>query len=132
MEQDAAQQQTLPVQLPVQFVRDEDFTNLYANHITSELSVWDLKVIFGILDQSSQPNKIVQHTAMNIPWAQVKLISYFMRIALALHEGQNGKVSIPKLLVPADPNSFANPDDPLPPEVQDKMASIYRDFLASL
>ena len=113
-------------------VRDEDFTNLYANNVHSELSVWDLKVTFGILDQSSQPYKIVQHTAINIPWAQVKLSSYFLQVAIVLHEAQNAKINIPASLIPPDPLTIESPDVALPPEAKDKLSKIYKDFLASV
>jgi hypothetical protein len=134
MEPQASQEtQQQPSQPQVQIVRDEDFTNLYANNMQSEMSVWDLKVIFGILDQSSQPNKIVQHTAINLPWAQVKLASYFLQVAVVLHEAQNVKISIPALLRPPDPATIQTPEAAaLPTEAKEKLAKIYKDFLASL
>ena len=128
MEQQAQQQ--IP---SIQFERDEDFTNLYANHIASEMSVWDLKVTFGILDQSTQPNKIVQHTAINLPWAQVKLAAYFLQVAVALHEEQNAKIHIPPQLRPLDPTTVDGPEVAIvSPETKTKIAAMYQAFLASL
>lgn len=119
---------------PIKIVRDDDFVNLYANHIASEMSVWDLRVIFGILDQSVQPNQIIQHTAINIPWAQVKLATYFLQVAVLLHEAQNAKINIPPQLRPPDPSTFQDQPEVaiVPPEVKEKLAEIYRSFLATL
>jgi hypothetical protein len=126
------EQPVQPPQPQIQIVRDEDFTNLYANNVHSELSVWDLKVIFGILDQSTQPNKIVQHTAINLPWAQVKLSSYYLQVAVVLHEAQNAKINIPATLKPIDPLTIDPQGFDLPPEAKEKIANIYKSFIASL
>jgi hypothetical protein len=116
----------------VELVRDDDFTTLYANNIQAEMSVWDLKVTFGILDQSVRPNKVVQHTAINLPWAQVKLITYYLQVAILLHEVQNAKIHLPQSLIPPDPSTVENPDVLLSPEAKEKLATIYRDFIASV
>jgi hypothetical protein len=134
MEETAAKlpQESKPVQ-GLNLERDSDFTNLYANFIQSEMSVWDLKVLFGILDQSTQPNKVVLHTAINLPWTQVKLASYYLQVAVALHEAQNAKINIPPSLRPKDPKNIDNPDlDALSPEVKAKIATLYQIFIASL
>jgi hypothetical protein len=85
------------------FKRDEDFTALYANSVVSEHSIWDLKVIFGILDQSVSPMQVVQHTSINLPWVQVKLLSYYLNVAIAIQESYNGKIVVPPVVMPPDP-----------------------------
>jgi hypothetical protein len=121
------EQQTPP---QVEFARDEDFTALYANSVIAESSVWDLKVIFGILDQSSQPNRIVQHTSINLPWTQIKLLSYLIRANLVIHEIQNGKVCIPAAIMPADPQNLELPG--VSSEVRETLNKLYAEFLSTL
>ena len=47
------------------FIRDPDFTSLYANNIRIERSVWDLKLIFGELDQSVLPAGIAARACLH-------------------------------------------------------------------
>jgi hypothetical protein len=124
------QAQPTPPSTQVLYVREEDFEALYANNVLSEASVWDLKVIFGILDQSVQPNRVMQHTSINLPWTQAKVLSYFLRILLAVHELQNGKISIPAAIVPPDPSTITSPE--ITPEVREAVGKIYKDWLANL
>jgi hypothetical protein len=113
--------------------RDEDFTALYANNVLSEASAWDLKVIFGILDQSVVPNQIVQHTSINLPWTQVKLQSYYIKVALAIQEFYNGKINIPAAVIPINPEKLNTPEtQATPQELRDKITQIYKDFISSL
>ena len=51
--------------------RDEEFASLYANNVQLESSVWDLKIMFGQLDQAKGPNVINQHTAMTMSHTQI-------------------------------------------------------------
>jgi hypothetical protein len=90
------------------FVRDSDFTSLYANNIRLERSVWDMKLIFGELDQSSEPNFVLQHTAMTMPWLQAKLLSYYLELNLTLQEADYGMIRVPASMVPPVP--IANPE----------------------
>jgi hypothetical protein len=85
------------------FIRDPDFTSLYANNIRIERSVWDLKLIFGELDQSRDPNVVIQHTSMSMPWLQAKLLSYYLELNLAIHEADYGHIRVPEVVVPALP-----------------------------
>ena len=100
----AEQEQKTPQQT-VEFKRQEDFETLYANNVQAEISVWDYKIIFGILDQSVQPNRVMQHTSIILPWAQAKLCQYYLQIAIAPHEVQNGKIEIPPSVRPPDPTA---------------------------
>ena len=93
------------------FERDEDFASLYANNVWYEPSVWDLKLIFGQLDQLKSPNVVTQHTAIAVSWMQVKLMIYFLQIQLAAYEFQNGNVKLPEGILPPPP-------EPLPSEIQ--------------
>ncbi len=127
----AEQEQKEQQQPTTQFVRDpEDFEALYANNVQAESSVWDLKVIFGTLDQSTQPNRVVQHTSVNLPWLQIKLLSYLLRANLAFHELQNGKVPIPASVMPPDPDKLELAG--VTPEAREALSKLYKEFLSTL
>lgn len=79
----------------LELVQSEDFKSVYANHIQFETSGWDLRIRFGQLDQKLGQNTVVEHTAVTIPWAQVKLMAYLLRVNLAIHEHLNGRITIP-------------------------------------
>ncbi len=96
---------------PLQLKRDEDFVSLYANNVRFESSVWDLKLIFGQLDQSTGGEVIELHTAITMPWAAVKIMLHYLRLNIALHELENGKVKI-------NPRLFPTPPPPLTPEME--------------
>lgn len=114
------------------FERDEDFAALYANNIRFETSVWDLKIIFGLLDQSTAKTVVRQHTAINIPWAQVKLMAYFLQMNVAVHEAENGRISMPPSIIPPRPDSFADKsaisDNPLAQAVLGHLDVLHRQF----
>src|SRR5689334_3796431 len=82
----------LTVKSQIEFKRSEDFVELYANNVKFESSVWDLKLVFGELDQSLGPNVVVQHTAITIPWPQIKLLLFGLNISLTEHEGRAGRI----------------------------------------
>jgi hypothetical protein len=79
----------------IQFTKVDDFVTDYANHSLLESSNWDLKLTFGHLEQSLGPNNIVQTTAITIPWAQAKVLHYFLTLHLIGHEAELGRIVIP-------------------------------------
>lgn len=82
---------------------DDGFISEYANNSLFEPSVWDLKIIFGQLIRAKDGKPGVDwHTAITLPWPQVKLFSYYLQINLAMHEFENGAVKVPERLYPAD------------------------------
>lgn len=93
----------------ITFERAEDFSSLYANHVRYESSVWDLKLIFGELDQSKGPSAVQQHTAISVSWLQAKLLAYFLAVNVTLHQAQNGNVQVPVSVLPPRPDEN-NPD----------------------
>lgn len=118
-----------PQQPSVVVERDEDFTALYANSVIAETSVWDMKVLFGIIDQSSVPNKVIQHTSINLPWLQIKLLSYYLRANLAIHEKLNGKIFVPQNVMPPDPETIKLD---FPQEIREILSNLYKEFLAAM
>lgn len=77
-----------------QYEKTPNFISTYANNFYLESSTWDLKLVFGQLDQSEVPNKIKQHVAVTIPWTQAKLLSFFLRVHVRAEEMQDGKIHI--------------------------------------
>jgi hypothetical protein len=85
---------------PVGFELADEVYEAYANNIYYESSSWDLKLIFGQLDQSEGKVRVVQHSAITVPWAQAKLMVYWLKGQLEAHELVNGKVHIPPPVIP--------------------------------
>jgi len=87
----------------LQFKHAEEFASLYANNVQLEQSVWDLKMIFGELDQSQPGGLVEQHTAVSVSWIQAKLLSYFLNLHVEAHELVNGKIRVPDEVLPPEP-----------------------------
>ncbi|SRR6266446_7105866 len=85
---------------PASFEPADEVYEAYANNVFYEASSWDLKLIFGQLDQTGGKVKIVQHTAITIPWAQAKLMVYWLRGQIEAHELTNGKIQVPPPVIP--------------------------------
>jgi hypothetical protein len=96
----------------IQREMEEDFASLYANNVIYEASVWDLKLIFGQLDQrltEGQGQTMVDyHTAITVPWSTVKSMVYYLRVNLAGHEAEAGPVKLPVRVQPARPNELGD------------------------
>src|ERR1700688_2976430 len=88
------------------FDRLPNFMSTYANNAVFEPSAWDLKIVFGQLDQSSGTPEIKQHLAVTLPWAQAKLALFWLRVQVEAMELQSGKIQIRKDLLPSEPPSL--------------------------
>ncbi|MCX6636366.1 MAG: DUF3467 domain-containing protein [Acidobacteria bacterium] len=82
---------------------EPDFDDVYANNSRFEISAWDLKIHFGQLDQSSGQATVDWNTAITVPWTQAKLLSYFLQLNIAIYEAENGKIQLPRGIVPPPP-----------------------------
>ncbi len=120
-----------PSEQNVEWIPTEDFQEIYANILVSEPAVWDLRIRLGTLDQSVQPIKVNYHTALNIPWAQAKLAAFYLRVVLAAHEAQNGKIPIPASVRPRDP-AGANLPQEMSPDLLQRLQRIYAEFVESI
>jgi hypothetical protein len=107
----------LPNENPLEFKRDDEFASLYANNVQFESSVWDLKIIFGQLDQSKGSAVIDQHTAMSISWMQAKMAAYYLIVNVLFIERRLGTIHIPADIAPARPD----PSDPSLDELGKKL-----------
>jgi hypothetical protein len=100
------------VQAPPQIRRTEDFISRYANNVHFEVSVWDLKLLFSEFEQPPGETAFIQqHTAITIPWIQVKLLTILLQLNIIAHEAVNGKIAVPPHILP--------PISPPGPEITD-------------
>jgi hypothetical protein len=79
---------------------DEYVVPVYANNVRFEMSAWDLRIFFGQLAPGGEA-EIDYHTDVAIPWAQAKLMHLYLGINIMLYERQNGRILIPKSVLPA-------------------------------
>jgi hypothetical protein len=122
-----------PAQL--KYERADHFISEYANNFYLESSAWDLKIIFGQLDQSSTPNVIKQNVAVTLPWAQAKLLLYYLRLHLAAEEVADGKIHIRPDLIPPEvspPTPDEVKNDPKLKSLFEVVKKLRAEFIASL
>ena len=79
----------------------DELSSDYANNVRFEASVWDLKLIFGEYS-SSAPQSVEWHTSMTVPWAQAKLMLYYLEANVIAHELVSGKISMPEMMLPPE------------------------------
>jgi hypothetical protein len=125
---DAVQPATL------QLERAEDFVSFYANHGFYQPSAWDLKIIFGQLDQVDGKEIVKQQVAVTIPWAQAKLSLYYLRLHVAAMEIQSGKIPIRSDLIPAELPPLTPEQEAVPgaKELREVMKKLREEFIANL
>ncbi len=90
-----------PQPQPLRNERSEDFISVYANNVMFESSAFDLRLIYGQIDQAA--GVVDQHTGVTIPWVVAKLGLHFLNTQVAAHEIVYGKIAIPKELFPLEP-----------------------------
>jgi hypothetical protein len=114
--------------------RVDDLYVDYANNVYLESSVWDLKLIFGQLDQSTSPVTTEQRAALTIPWMQAKLLSYLLSVHVLAHETGCGKIAVPDAVLPppiTPPTEEAIKADPSVQEFYRQAETLYNQFLLS-
>ena len=113
-------------------VEGEEMTTDYANNIMFEPSIWDLKLIFG--EFSQRINSVDWHTSITVPWAQAKLMMYYLQANVAAYEINSGKIKVPDLVIPPEwpplPSEQAN--DPKAVETVERLQRLREQFLDSL
>ena len=96
----------------------EEPVPMYANNTRFESTAWDLRLFFGQLAPGSG-TEIDWHTDITIPWPQAKILHLYLGINIALYEIENGKINIPKSVLPTPliaPAEGADMNDPLQAE----------------
>jgi hypothetical protein len=89
-----------PVGPMLQIELADEVYEAYTNNVFYEASSWDLKLIFGQLDQHEGGVKIIQHSAITVPWPLVKIMIYWLKGHVEAHELVNGKIHIPPTVIP--------------------------------
>lgn len=112
----------------------ERITSAYANGVNFELTELDIKILFG--QRKELPGSkfaIDWRTAVTMAWAEAKLLSYYLRINLAIMEIHNGKIKIPAGLFPAAPTAPADLEtNPRARELFEFVQKLHREFLSEL
>jgi len=85
---------------PLPFSRVPSFFESYANNVNFESNVWDLNVIFSLLDQAPSAPPFKQIGSVHIPWAQAKIMAYYLLMNIAFHETEQGKINVPAKVAP--------------------------------
>jgi len=100
------------------FRRGEDYESLYANSVYFQPSEWDLKLIFGEVDNDPKDGTtfVEQHTSISVPWLQAKLMNYYLTLQVGVYEMTHGEISVPQALIPTE-----YPPDPTLDESGQKM-----------
>jgi hypothetical protein len=118
--------------IPIDYKRlpDDQFYANYANNVLLEPTAWDLKLIFGKIDLAKGPTTVVQHSAITLPWSQIKVGIYLLQYHLALHEAINGKVQVPKGVIsaPVPPTEDKEREDPRARKVYEAVQGLFRRF----
>ncbi len=89
----------------------QDINSVYANQINFELSELDIKCLFGQLNQGPPGTgtpSVEWHTAVTMAFAEAKLLSFYLRINIAIHEATHGPIKIPAGILP---EAFTAPED---------------------
>ncbi len=104
----------------------------YANNTMFEPTIWDLKLIFGEFSGRSQ--SVEYHTSITVPWAQAKLMLYYLQANVAAHEVANGKIKIPEAVMPPEwpPPTPDQAMDPKSQEVFEALRTLREQFLDQL
>jgi hypothetical protein len=115
--------------------RVEGFQSIYANSVVFEPSAWDLKLIFGQLDQSVDPAATRQTVSVTISWQQAKLALFWLKVQVQAMEDQlKTKIPIREDIQPA-PLPAMTAEQKKNPEARkfyDWYAKARKEFLDSL
>jgi hypothetical protein len=108
-----------------------DFFETYANQAMYEASAWGLKIIFGLLDQSTGEARVKKTFAVNIPWPLAKLATFSLRVQVAAEEAQDGQIVVRAGLIPPEAPALNEEQeaDPVAKRMYEKYAQLREEFL---
>lgn len=121
---------TLGTAINFERLPNDEFYENYANHVLLVPTAFDLSLVFGKIEPSKGPNNVVQHSAITLPWSQIKVGIYFLQVTLAAHEFLNGRIQIPKGVVnpPPSPTEDQMKDTPQAEEVFKIVQDLFMKF----
>ncbi len=116
----------------LKYDRADNFIATYANNAFFEASAWDLKIIFGQLDQSSGSIVVKQNVSVTIPWAQAKLALFWLRMQVEAMEVSTGKILLRKDLLPPElpPLTAEQENDPAAKQFHESYMKAREEFIA--
>lgn len=110
----------------------ENISSVYANGVNFELGDLDIKILFGQISRFGTPT-VEWHTGVTMHWAEAKLLSYYLRINLAIYEAQHGDIKIPASLFPPSPVAPADLEtNPKGKEVFETVQTMHEKLVAEL
>lgn len=110
--------------------QSEDVTSDYANNTLFDASIWDLKILFG--EWSGRTKSVDWHTSITIPWAQAKLMAYYLAVNVDAHEQRMGKIPFPSAMVPPEPQPVKDLNDKSAIAFNEMVLRRRKDFIESL
>ena len=105
--------------------RVEDFASLYSNNVYFESSEWDLKMIFGQLNQVE--SVIEQHSAITMPWSEAKITAYYLLVNVIFREAKI-PIQLSPGVVPARPDPSDREVTPDKKALVEYMAWVHNQF----
>lgn len=108
----------------------ENIESDYANNIALEQTGWDLKLMFG--EYSGRLQGVEYHTSITIPWAQAKLLLYFLKVNVEAYEAEHGKIYVPPMAYPPDSSSIPPDSNPTLTKIAEIIDRNRTEFLNSL
>jgi hypothetical protein len=138
MEESGTTQQQIPAEVAkllnlfIAKLARENTNSAYANNTKFESSVWDLKISFGQLQQGENV-EINWHTVVTIPWAQAKILDYYLRLNVAYQERLNGTIDVPTGVIPIlePPPDEIMKSDPNAKKIFEEYTKIHREIFGS-
>lgn len=126
----SADKQAMSPPTALDYKRSEGFTDYYANNAQYQTSAWDLRIIFGQLDQTLGPNTIVQQGSITVSWPTAKTLLFFLQLQVTGHELEAGRIAIPPNIIPEIP---ATPPENLVVSHENWriLRKVYEDFMAA-
>jgi hypothetical protein len=114
------------------FRNEETFKSLYSNNVQFETSVWDLKMVFGEIDQSKGQDAVVQHSGVTVGWAEAKIFGYFLLVNLVLHQAREGQIHIPSSVLPPRPDPTSDTLDGEGKKIVEYAAWLHDEFFTNI
>ena len=109
---------------------EEDMSVIYANNSHIDATIWDLQVILG--EYSPSANRVDWHTTVTMPWAQAKLMAYYLQFQISVYEYGHGAIQIPKQFIPETLPAPTDPTDEREKNLRSKLETLRDAFIASL
>lgn len=117
----------------VEYRRSADYEERYANNVKLESTVWDIKLVFGAMDQSQPTTAIEQFVAINLSHRQAKLLAWCLEVQIASQEAESGEITIPDAVMPPSPALLAArlPEGSRERVVAEKLAARHAEYFGS-